>query len=335
MNSIFRSYNVFFVDLFGVLWDGVEWIDGALNTLEMLIRSGKTVIILSNAAFGSNDHVVEKYSKLGLKQGIHFDELITSGGVLRSFLQKKEYVIDDLTDCSHKYFVLGKNVKEIFVDTCWKQTEDIDLADFVYVSIPQLTQAERDELPEDLQKMLFIGGMGKLGDIGWEATSVEPFLPKLHKIIAKNKTLVVANPDTEAFCPIRENPTSDKLVRKLLIRQGAIGKAYEQMGGRVKYIGKPNYNIYEYALKLLGKKNVNGKMIMIGDTLETDILGAQNATKHLHKQIDSVMVMTGVSANEMKFDVSDLKKIDHFFTKKNIRPTHVMDDITIDSKVIF
>ncbi|NCA80878.1 MAG: hypothetical protein EOM76_11990, partial [Sphingobacteriia bacterium] len=234
MNSIFRSYNVFFVDLFGVLWDGVAWIDGALNTLETLVQNGKTVIILSNAAFGSNDYVVEKYSKLGLKKGIHFSEFITSGGVLRSFLQKNEYVIDNTTNCSHKYFVLGKNVEEIFVDTCWEQTEDLDIADFVYVSIPQLTQSERDELPEDLQKMLFIGGMGNLGEVGWEATKVDPFLSKLRKIVEKNKTLIVANPDTEAFCPIRETPTSDKLVRKLLIRQGAIGKAYEQMGGRVK-----------------------------------------------------------------------------------------------------
>lgn len=334
MNSIFRSYNVFFVDLFGVLWDGIAWIDGALNTLETLISNGKTVIILSNAAFGSNDYVVEKYSKLGLKKGIHFSEFVTSGGVLRSFLQKNEYIVDDKANCTNKYFVLGKNVQEIFADTNWEHTEDLDAADFVYVSIPQLTQSERDNLPADLQKMLFIGGMINNEEIGWEATKVDPFLPKLRKIIAKNKTLVVANPDTEAFCPIRETPTSDKLVRKLLIRQGAIGKAYEQMGGKVKYIGKPHHNIYDYVLKMLGNSISREKMIMIGDTLETDILGAQNASKHLNKQIDSVMVMTGVSANEMNFDISDSTKMNEFFAEKKIRPTHIMSNITIDAQII-
>ena len=52
------------------------------------------------------------------------------------------------------------------------------------------------------------------------------------------------------------------------------------MGGRVKYFGKPYKYFYEYIYELIKKKykkNINkSKILVIGDNLNTDILGANN-----------------------------------------------------------
>lgn len=54
---------------------------------------------------------------------------------------------------------------------------------------------------------------------------------------------------------------------------------------------------------------------MVGDTLETDILGAENASKSMNCNIDSILVMTGMTARSMQDD----EKYDAFLIKKFLR----------------
>jgi HAD superfamily hydrolase (TIGR01459 family) len=70
---------------------------------------------------------------------------------------------------------------------------------------------------------------------------------------------------------------------------GFFAEKYEDMGGNVHYAGKPYLNIYDEVFASI--KNINeidkNRILMVGDTLETDILGAKNA------QIHSALVTTG------------------------------------------
>lgn len=68
---------------------------------------------------------------------------------------------------------------------------------------------------------------------------------------------------------------------------GSIAAVYEAMGGQVKYIGKPYPLIYQ---TLVEQSQIKGNILAIGDTLEVDILGAQNMGW------DTLLVLTGVSA---------------------------------------
>ena len=56
---------------------------------------------------------------------------------------------------------------------------------------------------------------------------------------------------------------------------------------------------------------------MVGDTLETDILGAENANKSMNCNIDSILVMTGMTARSMQDNErSDVFLMKKFFNKK-------------------
>ena len=54
---------------------------------------------------------------------------------------------------------------------------------------------------------------------------------------------------------------------------GAIAEIYEDLGGTVRYIGKPYPDIYRYALDL-APKTPKSRVLAIGDSVEHDIAGA-------------------------------------------------------------
>lgn len=100
----------------------------------------------------------------------------------------------------------------------------------------------------------------------------------LKKAVALNIPAVCANPD--------------KVVvhgHKKRLCAGVISERLEFFGGKLHYYGKPHSAIFEDALIKLNKKGITNKkkIIMIGDTLETDIKGAYEMG------IDSVLVPTG------------------------------------------
>ena len=70
---------------------------------------------------------------------------------------------------------------------------------------------------------------------------------------------------------------------------GAIAEVYEQMGGKMTWVGKPYAGIYQHALKLLGSPK---KVLCIGDSAEHDVAGGSNAG------LSTLLVMQGVSAGQ-------------------------------------
>lgn len=88
----------------------------------------------------------------------------------------------------------------------------------------------------------------------------------------------------------------DQLVVRLdgtrVICAGAIAGRYEQMGGTAHYFGKPHEPIYRAcftALKGIEKRRI----LALGDTLETDIAGAQKVG------LDTALVVGGVLAEPL------------------------------------
>ncbi len=69
---------------------------------------------------------------------------------------------------------------------------------------------------------------------------------------------------------------------------GAIADLYLELGGRVEYYGKPFPAIYRHAMRLAGEPEP-GKVLAIGDSLHTDMLGAARMG------FDCVYVTGGIS----------------------------------------
>ena len=78
---------------------------------------------------------------------------------------------------------------------------------------------------------------------------------------------------------------------KMMVCAGALADAYEQMGGRVIWYGKPYPAIYDHALKLGGSPDKSA-VLAIGDGLQTDMAGAAAYG------IDAIFVAGGIHAGE-------------------------------------
>ena len=93
---------------------------------------------------------------------------------------------------------------------------------------------------------------------------------------------------------------------------GFFAKAYRDMGGVALSTGKPGENIFKKAYSLLGYPDKR-EVVMVGDTLETDIVGAHNFG------IDSVLITSGnysnrsdLIAHEIPLEVKPNWMVEHF-----------------------
>jgi HAD superfamily hydrolase (TIGR01459 family) len=115
----------------------------------------------------------------------------------------------------------------------------------------------------------------------------------------------------KSICPNPDIIVVDKFERQYLCA-GAIAKEYERMGGSVTYTGKPHIEIYDMLYEFIDCPK--DKMIAIGDSLTTDIKGANNFG------IDNILITRGILSNEIKNH-----GIENIFSKYNEKPTYYME----------
>jgi HAD superfamily hydrolase (TIGR01459 family) len=245
ITSLANQFRGFLLDAYGVFWggSGVGLYRGAKEVLEEMVRRGRVVGILSNSTQLVAKEM-DKYGKHGLVQGRHFHFLVTSGEVARSiFLQKRL----PFETPRNRYWVLGESHPlaahvAIFKETPYVETSDIDEADFIYIAVPHIG--------------------------GHDQVDPQLFRPMIAKIKSKNLPMVCANPDrfAEEGSPV-----------KMVVRQGSLARLYEEMGGEVFYIGKPEAKGYEVAMQNFQAYGLSAlaDIVMVGDTPETDIRGAR------------------------------------------------------------
>lgn len=328
-------YDTLFIDLYGVIWDGAQIFEGARELLSFLMNNGKNVVILSNAAVLSKE-MTQKYEKKDLIQGVHYTDFVTSGDLLQDWLQGKNFSIFPKTSDFRTYFCLGSFHSSLFEKTNLKRVSKIEEADFVYLSVPQFSDAEKALLPEALQKKLVLGHSRTSG-WAWDALDIEPFKTILMQIKAMDKQVLLANPDQTAM-----NEGKDGKIREV-VRQGSLGAFYQMLGGEVIAIGKPYVPIYRYAFQRLAKKtkskNINlRRCAMIGDSLMTDILGSMNIKNELQVNMDGILVLSGISAKEMQKKNVNLQNVDavqSFCENTKIVPDWIWECFSESAKIIF
>lgn len=301
--NIINNYNVFLFDMYGVLWSGKDFYENVKETLKLLKDNNKIVYILSNSSALSDSlkkRVTEEYR----------DGVITSGDIVANMLKEGKIEFNDKKERKNVY-IFGKKPIDLFNDTKYKVVENIEEAEFVYISIPQFTEDEYNNYTGD--KNIF----KKSKNGNWDSVEITPFLPSLEKFLSMNLPLLNANPDLVA----QEIDVNSNEVN-YVTRQGEIAETYRKMGGEVLEFGKPNVVTYNYTFddieKSLGIKIDKTKTVMIGDTLRTDIKGGNNAG------IDSILFSkTGVTAEELR-NGADLEEL---YKKYNAKPTIVLEDI--------
>lgn len=84
LSQIFEKYDIFFIDLWGVMHNGVECYPEAITVLKELKKNNKKVILISNAPRPSK--IVSFFlEKIGLSHSM-YDLLITSGDITQQYL---------------------------------------------------------------------------------------------------------------------------------------------------------------------------------------------------------------------------------------------------------
>jgi len=82
--NISNSYNVYFVDLWGVIHNGIILFENAINVLRELKKINKKIVLISNAP-RLNKTVKQFLKKLNFNLDL-IDLLITSGDVTRNYI---------------------------------------------------------------------------------------------------------------------------------------------------------------------------------------------------------------------------------------------------------
>ncbi|RKK03922.1 TIGR01459 family HAD-type hydrolase [Pseudoroseomonas wenyumeiae] len=117
------------------------------------------------------------------------------------------------------------------------------------------------------------------------ARSADPYQPLLEDCARHKLPMLCVNPDRAVM-----------VGGERLICAGAFADRYLELGGDVMEIGKPDPMVYETVLATLGVPA--SRVVAIGDTPHTDLLGAKNAG------IDAVWAMTGLAADNLGPDPS-------------------------------
>lgn len=236
-----HRYHAFFLDAYGVFWAGnaAGLIPGAKEAMERLVSLGKRVGVVSNATqFGERE--IAKVEKAGLLLGKHFHFYLTSGDVLKALLLEKRLPFKTPHQCYH--LVSPPHPKYqvdrlLFEGSGFESTDDPSLADFLYISVPHIDG--EDQVDPGLFSVL------------------------VKELARFKKPVLCANPDHFAH---EGNPP------RAVVRQGALAALFEQEGADVFYVGKPSSLIFEEALKRI--EVAKEHILMVGDTPETDIRGA-------------------------------------------------------------
>ncbi|HEX3884339.1 MAG TPA: TIGR01459 family HAD-type hydrolase [Stellaceae bacterium] len=140
------------------------------------------------------------------------------------------------------------------------------------------------------------------GPAEWEDT-IADYNPVLRAAQVRGLAMVCANPDLIVMHG-----------GKPALCAGALAEHYEGIGGIVRWHGKPHRSVYESCLPLLEIEDKD-RLIVVGDSLRTDIAGAAAAG------IDSLFVTGGVHAGEF----AEAGALDRILDETGLKPIGVAE----------
>ena len=267
LKEIEDKYDIFFIDLWGVIHNGLQLFESIENVLNRLKKKNKVIFFITNAPRRSFV-IADQLNHFGLSKTF-YDRIISSGEITWLSL-KKNYE-------KKKCFMIGP-------PRDYHLVEGLDI-----------------EIVEDYSNGVdIIINTGPWGD----DDILENYTDLLNSLIKFNSLMICSNPDKTV---IRG--------KNFMICAGLLAEYYEKIGGKVIYYGKPHSNIYEFCYKFIEGEN---KILVIGDSLENDIKGA-----NLQK-LDSVLITDGIHREVNNNKDIDKEKLDDLIKKKNIKPKFVM-----------
>ena len=262
LNEVQGKYDAFFIDLWGVIHNGIQLYPSAINVLENLHKLNKRFVLMSNAPRPAKN--VEQFLLKLKMQKFLIKNVFTSGEAALKSLQKKSY---------GKYFYhLGPKRDNSLFKEFKKNQKKIEEADFILCT-------------------------GFLDDCS-ESLEYYKNLLKKHtrlKMVCTNPDLVVNRGSKQEYCA------------------GTLAEIFKKVGGKVIYFGKPYAEIYNFCIK------ENEKVLVIGDNIRTDIMGANNMN------FDSLFITGGI--HKIEFEKSQYQNYDKVLNKYGAKTNYYQEGL--------
>ncbi|GAB3046576.1 TIGR01459 family HAD-type hydrolase [Spirosoma pulveris] len=247
--TVAEKYKVIFFDAFGVLKNSEGLLPGIEHTFDWLRETGKEFYVLTNDASRGPHELAESYYKQGF-YAIQPERIISSGMLAREYLDLKVH--------NGTVAYLGTEKSAHYLETTGLKTlpiSQVDLKDVADINALVLLDDEGFDWNTDLTKTVNL----------------------LRK---RNIPVIVANTDTTY--PVSKT--------RIAIAIGAVAKMIETIVGKqfIRF-GKPDAQLFMFAYERLKDVDTISKrdILMVGDTLRTDILGGNKFG------LDTALVLTG------------------------------------------
>ncbi len=278
--AIIDKYNVIFFDAFGVLKNYQGLVPGIERTFEYLAQQNKEYYIVTNDASRSPVQLASSYHKMGL-HAITPDRIISSG------MLTKEYLYLKVPDGVVAY--LGTEGSAHYIESLGLH--------------PMPISDVNDSNMDKVNALLFLDDEG----FDWK-DGVNKAINLMRK---RTIPAIVAN--TDHAYPVT--------IHDLSVAVGGLAMMVETIVGK-KFIrfGKPDSQMFMFAYDLIRDRRPISKkeIVMVGDTLQTDILGGNKFG------LDTVLVLSG---NTLPKDV------DTRVTASGIVPTYICDSAVVQPEM--
>lgn len=275
IDSLLDQYEVFLIDAWGVLHDGHTLYPGAKETLQLLNKAHKHCLIISNA-IRRHDDFKQHLLQLGIGADLYTD-VVTSGELCWQAFNH---------GCDAELVSLGISKAKRCYHLSTESGQDY-VHDFEF------------ELVNDINQAHFI-----LNTLAGGNFTVNDYSGLLEKANRLSLPMVCPNPDVMAIKGGQP-----------IITAGAIAKAFQALGGQVKYFGKPYASIYEHCFSLF-KSHEPASFLAIGDGLPTDIKGANS------EGIECILLASGIHHQELQIDSQEA-----VFQRYAATPTYLLDTL--------
>ena len=273
VRELLDRYDTFFLDAYGVLVTGRGPLQGAAPFIELLRAEQKAFSIVTNDASRLPSTCAARYQELGIHIDAH--EVLTSGSMITEVFKEQALA-------GSKTMVLGTD----------------DTRAYVTEGGGHILELKPSESPE----VVVVADEGGYNFL----RSVEAVLSALCRVIdaGKSPKLYVANPDI--IYPKREGEFGYTGGAVALLIEAGLNRRYPGRDNQFIGLGKPFAPIFNAAKR----RHPHGTSVMVGDQLDTDILGANRAA------IDSVLMLSGVAPS---------------FYENGPQPTYILKDLHLRS----
>lgn len=281
LSYISAPYDALFVDLWGCVHNGVHALPDAVSALRTYRQGGGTVVLVTNSPRPRLGVENQLRTDFGVPDDC-WDAIATSGDSARSAMFHGAV--------GQKVFFMGQWDRDNGFFEPLKLIED---------------PVEITRVPlEEAEGIVCCGPFDPMADPAENRAQFLYAKQKGLKLLCANPDMVVDRGNVREWCA------------------GALAELYTEMGGESLYFGKPHPPIYDLArrrLAAIDKVMPDGRILAIGDGIQTDIAGAMG------EDIDSLFISGGLAAAETKTRTDpDPDALSAYLEKEMMTPTYTI-----------